>query len=69
MTAALPLMKYLRTPLVKSVLIPLRLTAAVSATDTATQKTIIGSETTALIILNKETEDIMEIVKSFEESG
>ena len=69
MTAALPLMKYLLTPLVKSVLIPLRLTAAVSATDTATQKTIIGSETTALIILNKETEDIMEIVKSFEESG
>ena len=69
MTAALPLMKYLLTPLVKSVLIPLRLTAAVSATDTATQKTIIGSETPALIILNTETEDIMEIVKSFEESG
>ena len=69
MTAALPLMKYLLTPLVKSVLIPLGLTAAVSATDTATQKKIIGSETTALIILNKETEDIMEIVKSFEESG
>ena len=68
MTAALPLMKYLLTPLVKSVLIPLGLTAAVSATDTTTQKKIIRSET-ALIILNKETEDIMEIVKSFEESG
>ena len=68
MTAALPLMKYLLTPLVKSVLIPLRLTAAVSATDTTTQKKIIRSET-ALIILNKEKEDIMEIVKSFEESG
>ena len=68
MTAALPLMKYLLTPLVKSVLIPLGLTAAVPATDTTTQKKIIRSET-ALIILNKETEDIMEIVKSFEESG
>ena len=52
----------------KSVLIPLELTAAASATDEATQKQIFGSGTTALIILNEEIEDIIKIVKSLKES-
>ena len=39
--------------LAKSVLIPLRLTAAASATDTAINKKMFGSGTTTLIISNK----------------
>ena len=50
-------------------MIPLGLTAASSATDPAIQKEIYGSGTTALIISNKELEDIMKIVKSLEESA
>ena len=56
-------------PLTKSVLIPLGLTASASATDAAINKKMIGSGITALIILNEETNDIMKIVQSFEESG
>ena len=51
------------------VLLPLGLSAGLSAADTAIQKKIYGSWTTALIILDEEMEDIMKIVKSFEESG
>ena len=51
------------------VLLPLGLSAWLSAADTAIQKKIYGSGTTALIILDEEMEDIMKIVKSFEESG
>ena len=51
------------------VLLPLGLSAGLSAADTAIQKKIYGSGTTALIILDEEMEDIMKIVKSFEESG
>ena len=40
-----------------------------SATDAGIQKKIYGSGTTALIISNEEMEDVMKIVKSFEESG
>ena len=43
--------------------------AAMSATDAAIQKKVCGSGTTALIISNKDIEDIMKIFKSFEESG
>ena len=44
--------------------------AAMSATDAAIQKkNVCGSGTTALIISNKDMEDIMKIFKSFEESG
>ena len=39
-----------------------------SATDAAIQKKIIGSGTAALIIANKEIEDVIKIVKSFKES-
>ena len=51
------------------VLLPLGLSAGLSAADTAIQKKIYGSGTTALIISDEEMEDIMKIVKSFEESG
>ena len=42
---------------------PLRLTAAASATDAAVQKKICGSDTTTLWISHEEMEDIMKIVK------
>ena len=69
MTAGLPLMKNLLTPLARSFLVPLGLSAGISAADVIIQKKIYGSGTTASIISNEETEDIMKIVKSFEESG
>ena len=62
-------MKSVLTLLAKSVLLPFRLTATMSATDAAIQNKDFGSGTTALIILNKEIEDVMKIVKSLEESG
>ena len=69
MTAGLPLMKNVLTPLARSFLVPLGLSAGISAADVVIQKKIYGSGTTASIILNEETEDIMKIVKSFKESG
>ena len=69
MAAGLPLMKSVFTPLAKSVLLLLGLSAGMSAADAAIQKKIYGSGSTALIISNEEMEDIMEIVKSLEESG
>ena len=63
------LMKNVLKPLAKSVLIPLGLTAALSATDAAIRKEMFGSSMTTLIILNEKINDIMKIVKSFEESG
>ena len=62
-------MKNVLTPLAKSVLLPIGLLAEMSAADAAIQKKIYGSGTTALLIPNKEIEDIMKIVKSLEESG
>ena len=58
-------------------LITLGLTAPVSAGDTGNHKEILGSrpfgtsvsETAALIITNKEMEDIMEKVTSFKDSS
>ena len=68
MSTGLQLMTIVLRSLAKSVLIPLRLTAAASATDTAIQKKIdLG--TTALIISKKEMEDVMRIVTYFEELG
>ena len=63
--------------LAKSVLIPLGLTAAASATDAAIYKKMFGSgrpsdltsQVTTLIISNEEMNDFMKIVKSLEESG
>ena len=62
-------MKNVLKPLAKSVLISLGLTAAASATEAAIYKKIFGSGTTTLIILHEEINDIIEIAKSFEESG
>ena len=56
-------------PLSKSVLIPLGLTAAASAAEGGIHKKILRSGTTALIISNDEMEDIIEVVKSIEDSG
>ena len=57
----LPLMKNVIKQLAKIVLIPLGLTATVSAA--------LGSGTTTLIISNEEMEDIIKIVKSLEDSS
>ena len=66
----LTLMKSVIKPLAKSVLVSLGLTAAASAADAGIHKTILGSgHNTALIISNDEMEDILEIVKSLEDSG
>ena len=61
----LPLMKNVLKSLVKSVLIPLGLTAA----DITIHKKMFGSGTATLIISNKEMNDTMKIVKSLEESS
>ena len=50
-------------------MLPCILSAPMSATDAAIQKTIHGSGATALIISNEEMEDIMKIAKSLQESG
>ena len=67
------LMKNVLKPLVNSVLIPLRLTAAAAAAAAATSaaiyKKIFKSGVTTLIISNEEMNDIMNIVKSVKESG
>ena len=67
----LPLMKGVIKPLAKSVLVPLGLTAAASAADAGIHKKILGSghNNRTLIILNDETDDILKIVKSLEDSG
>ena len=71
----LPLISNVIKPLVKSVLIPLGLTAAASAADAGIHKKILGSgnpsssHNTVLIISNDETHDIIKIVKSLEDSG
>ena len=66
----LPLIKNVIKPLAKSVLIPLGLTAAASAADAGIHKKILGSgNTTTLIILNDEINDVIKMVKSFEDSG
>ena len=58
-------------PLAQSVLLPLGLTAAAAAaaTDAAIHRKMIGSGFTTLIISNEEMNDIMEKVKSIEDSG
>ena len=64
-----PLMKNVIKPLDKSVLIPLELTAAASATGAGIHKKILGPGNTTLIISNDEMEGIIKIVKSLEDSG
>ena len=62
MTAGLPLMKSVHTPLAKNVFVPLGLSTGMSIADPAFQKNIYGSGTTALIISNEEMKDVMKIV-------
>ena len=69
MTAGLPLIKSILTPLAKSVLLRLESSAGMSAADATVQKKICGPENTALIYSNEEMEDIMKIVKSLQQSG
>ena len=76
-TPGLPLIKTELTSLAKSVLIPLALSAGMSAADAAIRKKLYGSDCpsdlallkTALIISNEELEDKKKIVKSLQESG
>ena len=64
----MPLIENILKPLAKNVIIPLGLTAA-AATDAAIHKKMFGSSFTTLMISIEETNDIMKIVKSLEESG
>ena len=64
------MIKNVITPLTKSVLIPLGLTAVASAADAGMHKKILGSGShTRLIISNKDMDDLIKIVKSLEDSG
>ena len=58
----LPLIKNVIKPLAKSVLIPLGITAAASASDAGINKKILVSGNTTLIISNNEIEDIIKIL-------
>ena len=76
MIAGLPLMKSVLTPPAKSGLLSLGLSARMSAANTAIQKKIYGSGTTAVVISNEEMDrrekwkkGIKKIIKSLEESG
>ena len=64
----LPLIRNVLKPLDQSVLIPLGLTSAVSATASAFYKKMFGLDMATLIISNEEMNDIMKKVKSLEES-
>ena len=65
----LPLIRCVLKPLNKSILKPLGLIAAASATDAAIHKKMFRSGKKTLIIPNEEMNDIMKIVKSLKESG
>ena len=55
-------------PLATSVLLPLGLTAAASATDAAIHKKMFESGITTLIILDEKMNDLMIIIKLLKES-
>ena len=65
----LPLIKNIIKLLAKSVLIPLGLTAAASASDAGTYKKIFRSGNTTLIISNEEMNDMIKIVQALEDSN
>ena len=65
----LPLIENVIKPLVKSVLIPLGSTATASAADAGIHTKIGSGKPTTLITSNDEIKDIIEIVKSLEDSG
>ena len=63
----LPLIGSVLKPLAKSVLIPLGLTAAASATDAAIHNKMFGFVMTTLLISNEKVNDIMKIIKSLQQ--
>ena len=67
--AGLPLIKNVIKSLVKSVLIPLGLTAATSAADAGIHKKILGSGNTTFVISNEEMNDVIKIVEALEDSN
>ena len=69
MKTRLPLIGNVHKPLAKSVLISSGWTATASATEAAILNKMFGSAFITLIISNEEMEDIMKIVKPFEDSG
>ena len=64
----LPSIKNVIKPLAKSVLIPLGLTAAASAADAGIHKKILASGNTTLIFSNEETNEIIKIIQTLEDS-
>ena len=60
--ASLLLIKNVLKPLAKSVLIPLRLTTAVSATGASIHKKMFGSGMNSLIISNEQMNNIIKII-------
>ena len=64
----MPLIVNVLNPLDTSVLLPLGLTAAASATDAAIHKKMFGSGITTLIILDEKMNDLMIIIKLLKES-
>ena len=58
----LPLVKNVLKPLAKSILIPLGLTAAASATDALIKKKVLRSDMTRLIISNEEMDNIIKTI-------
>ena len=69
MTASLPLMKSVLTPLAKNLLMPVTAMSLTNTTIQKKKKKIHGSGTTALIMSNEEMKDIMKIFKSLKKSG
>ena len=62
-------MKIVLKPLVRSVLIPLRLSGTVSVTDLAVHRIYLGSGLTTLITSSEEINDTMKKVKSSLDAG
>ena len=67
MKAGLPLIKNIIKPLVKSLPVPLRLTAAAPPPEASFLQMFLVLGTTPLTISNKEKEDIKKIIRYFEE--
>ena len=65
----LSLIRNILKPLAETNLMPLVLTAVVSATNAAIHKKMFESGNTTLIISNEEMNDVIKIIKSFQESG
>ena len=65
----MPLIGNLLIPFAKNVSIPLKLTAAATATDAAIHNKMLESRFTKFRISNEEVNDLTKIAKSLEESG